>query len=648
MPVMNAVFMIIILFFLSMILFANNPFTTVAMIPPDGKGLNPLLQNIAMVVHPPSLYLGYTGFTVPFAFAIAALVTRRLDSVWIEDSRRWTLVAWFFLTLGNILGAAWAYVELGWGGFWAWDPVENAALMPWLTASAYIHSVQIQRKRGMLMVWNVSLICLTFLLTILGTYLTRSGVVQSVHAFSDSKLGPFFLFFMTAILMVSIYLIVSRRRELQSTNILQSYLSKESAFIFNNIILVIGALSVLWGTLFPTLSEAVTGERITVGAPFFNKMMAPIGLSLLLLMGIGPMISWKKANWRTIKWTLLGPFLFGIGMAGIFWLVGIRQWYMVSSILLIVFVAGTITLEFTRGIKVVKLQKKLGILPALADLVINNNRRYGGYLVHVGILMIFLAIAGTVFKEERDFSLAPGESFAFNDDRYFYREPQITEDAHKTKLVAVVDLFRGDKKIAELKPAKFFYHASEQPTTETDIFHAPFRDIYLIIGTLAPVNGRAEFRMTINPLISFLWVGGFVILLGSLIVILPRKKVFLLFGMICLLGTPTVADVEIDMTQRQKGIAEKLNCMCGDCVRTSLRTCTCSRAREERENISALMEQDKSDDDIINTYIAKYGLATLVEPPQKGFFNLVYWVPPFLLGGALLLGVVVVKKWSRK
>ncbi len=671
MPVLNTVFMSIILFFLAMILFANNPFAINPTPATEGQGLNPLLQNIAMVFHPPSLYLGYTGMSVPFAFMIAALVTRRIDASWIEDSRRWTLIAWFFLTLGNILGAAWAYVELGWGGFWAWDPVENAALMPWLTASAFIHSVMIQKKRGMLLTWNVTLIFLTFLLTILGTYLTRSGIVQSVHAFSDSKLGPYFLIFMLIIVLVSLYLIISRREELRSANVLQSYWSKESAFLANNIILVVGAVSVLWGTLFPTLSEWILGKRITVGPPFFNKIMAPIGLLLLLLMGIGPMISWKKATPRNLKINLAGPFFVGLLAALISFIWGMRQWYAIGTVGLILFVLTTIFFEFYRGVKVVRLQKKMPFFSALIDLIRFNNRRYGGYLVHVGILMVFTTIAGTVFKLESDFSLKPSQSYTFGGYRYIYQKPEIEDSEHKSSVMALVDLYRGDKRICTLRPAKFFYKTSQQPTTEVDIYHAPLADVYLIIGNIDTTTGDAEFRVTINPVMSFIWLGGIVILMGTIIVLLPRgwrvAVVGLLAGSLLLShpiqaaqpppgfvhqeeGPPPFApgDSGDPQIEQEKKLSEKLNCMCGGCVRQSLKTCTCSFAKDDREAILNRIRKGESDDQITQDFIGNYGLAVLVEPPHTGFFNVGYWFPPFILFFSIIFGAVLARRWRGR
>ncbi len=523
MPVMNAVMMAVLLFFLFLMLFRANPFTPSGHVAADGKGLNPLLQNIAMVIHPPMLYLGFTGFTVPFAFVVAALVTRRLDTAWIEDSRRWTLVAWMFLAIGLVLGGAWAYVELGWGGFWAWDPVENAALMPWLVATAYLHSVMIQKKRGMLMVWNVSLVILAFVLTLFGTYLTRSGVVQSVHAFSESEVGGAFLGFIVVTAIFSAYLVMTRLSDLRSKNTLQSYLSKESAFLVNNMIFVVAVIAIVWGTMFPTLSEWVTGQRITVGPPFFNRIMAPIGLILLFLMGVGPVISWKRATPKNFRANLLWPvgIAAAAGVGSI--LLGLRLWYAVGSVTLIALVLATHYLEFYRGIVAVKKQKQLSTLAACMDLVIHSNRRYGGYIVHLGILLLFVGIAGTVFKAESDFALMPGEVHEFSGYRFEYLEPIINESEHRLEFGAKVALYRGDRKLSELSPTKNVYQGTEEPTTEVDIYLTALRDVYIIIGSLDPQSYRADFRATINPLISFIWLGGIVLVIGTIVALLPNR-----------------------------------------------------------------------------------------------------------------------------
>ncbi|HSA60480.1 MAG TPA: cytochrome c-type biogenesis CcmF C-terminal domain-containing protein [bacterium] len=680
MPWINATLMGIVFFFLTLILFANNPFVPLVPAPQDGKGLNPLLQNIAMVVHPPSLYLGFTGFSVPFAFVIAALVTRKLDAVWIEATRRWILVSWLFLTVGLILGGAWAYVELGWGGFWAWDPVENAALMPWLVATAYLHSVMIQKKRGMLMVWNVVLIVLTYLMTIVGTYLTRSGVVQSVHAFSGSKLGPYFLLFLGSTLLFCVGLIVTRLPELKGQNTLQSYISKESAFLINNVVLLVAAFTVLWGTLFPTLSEAVTGDRISVGPPFFNKIMGPVALTLLLLMGVGPMISWKRSTMRNLRNNLLGPLIFGAVAAALSMVLGLRHWYALGTVVLTGFVLGTLFLEFFRGTRVIRRQKNLPWMAAFFDLILHANRRYGGYIVHVGVLFIFMGIAGTVFQTEADFSVKPGASFDFAGYHLTYREPRIADSEHKMDLVAKVELARDGKKLADLYPARYFYKTTNQPTTEVDMYHAPFKDVYLVLGNIDETTGVADIRVILNPLISFVWLGGLVILLGTVVVLLPRftrikpAEALAPLILISLIGLPLPVKAQVEPPagmhvsseeqnavdpfqnrspddpsfQKLKNLTEKLLCQCGGCVRTNLRVCTCDFAKRERARIFAMMESGGSDDDIIKSFIGQYGMTVLTAPPEKGFFKVGYLAPGVVLVACLALAGLIIRVWSRR
>lgn len=686
MPFINGTMMFIILFFITLMLFANNPFTFNPMaegggIIPDGKGLNPLLQNIAMVVHPPALYLGFTGFSVPFAFAIAALINRRLDTEWIENSRRWTIVAWFFLTLGLILGGAWAYVELGWGGFWGWDPVENAALMPWLVATAYLHSVVTQKKRGMLQLWNVSLVVCIFMLTIFGTYLTRSGIVQSVHAFSESNLGPFFLFFLGFVFVFSFGLIYWRYKDLKSPNVLHSFFSKEAAFLVNNIVLLVATFAVLWGTLFPTISELVTGQRVTVGPGFFNQVMAPIGILLLALMGTGPMFSWKKTSTRSLKSNLLLPLLCGILLSSIAFITGIRSWYALATVLFGTVVLATLFLEFYRGLRIIKKQQKMGIVAACGELVLSNNRRYGGYIVHVGALFIFLGIAGQVFKTEADFSLLPGEAYEFAGYNLHYQSFDYKTSDHHNQLLTVVDLLEDGKTLKTLRPVRLFYHKSEQPTTEVDIYQAPLMDVYLIVGNLDSKTGRAEFRVTLNPLISNIWLGGFIILAGVVILLLPRglsmvgrsasKKAILGLGLsLTLFGfAPNIMaqdatgplpqhqhDVEngedpflnADLTDpsvvRLKNVTDQIICQCGGCVRMSLKSCPCGFAKEERKKIATAMTEGWTDEQIIDGFVAQHGLLALTLPPHRGFFEVGYWIPLMMLVVGLVGGIFVIRR----
>jgi cytochrome c-type biogenesis protein CcmF len=524
MPYVTAAIMIIALFFLSMLNFVTPPFERLAFTPPEGRDLNPLLQNYWMTIHPPSLYMGFVGCSIPFAFAMAALVTGKLDDIWIRTTRRWTLLAWFFLSLGNLFGAEWAYLVLGWGGYWAWDPVENAAFMPWLTCTAFLHSVMIQEKKDMLKVWNMVLVILTFLLTIFGTFLTRSGVISSVHSFTQSGLGPFFMGFLGLMLAVSLGLLFWRLPMLRSENELDSILSRESAFLLNNLILVGIAFSVFWGTIFPVISEAVRGVKITVGPPFFNKVNAPLGLILLFLTGVGPVIAWRRASLRHLQRNFLAPvaigFLTGIGLfAG-----GMRSFAALVSFSLCAFVAATITMEFFRGVRARQAMIGENPVAALVHLIGKNRRRYGGYVIHIGVVMMFLAITGTsVFKQEKQITVKPGESFPMGGYTLRYDGVTPRETPHIAYLTAAVAVLQDGKLIDTLRPEKRFYKKPEQPTTEVAIRSTLGADLYLVLGSYDDPTKMATIQAYVNPLVGFLWWGGLVLALGTGITIWPAR-----------------------------------------------------------------------------------------------------------------------------
>lgn len=523
-PYAIAILTSIIAFFLILLLFSDNPFKLFPEAPPEGRGLNPLLQNPSMAIHPPSLYLGYVGMSVPFAFAISALISNRLDSRWIAASRIWLLISWFFLSVGNLLGAQWAYVELGWGGFWAWDPVENAAIMPWFTASAFLHSVMIQEKRGMLKFWNMNLIVISFCLTILGTFLTRSGVVQSVHSFARSEIGYYFIAFLIAIITFCAFWIYRRRNELKSDTIFESFLSKESAFVVNNIVLVGIAFIILWCTLFPTASEVIIGTRIIVGPPFFNKMLAPLALVLLILTGIGPLIGWRKASSESLRFHFSWPLIVGLIAAGGTLLLQITHWYVVATIFGAAFTFVTIISEFARGTLSRMIQHQESWATALFKSTFKNNRRYGGYIVHFGIVLIFVGIAGTAYKEVYEFELKPSETATFKEYTVHFRSFDTKTTANQEETYAVLDLYVGDELKATLKPARFFYFQPEQPSTEVDIYSRIKEDVYFTIGKIDPATGLTSIHMTLNPLVSLLWLGGLVLVIGALIGMLPPLK----------------------------------------------------------------------------------------------------------------------------
>ncbi len=520
-PYAITVFSFILIFFACLLIYSDGPFRVFPMAPQDGRGLNPLLQNPSMAIHPPSLYLGFVGMSVPFAFAISALLSNRLDARWIVTTRFWTLLAWLFLSIGNLLGAQWAYVELGWGGFWGWDPVENAAIMPWFTASAFIHSVMIQEKRGMLKFWNMHLVVLSFCLTILGTYLTRSGVVQSVHSFARSDIGYYFLGFLLITLVVSWALIAYRSKELKSSNIFESFLSKEFAFVVNNILLVGSAFFILYATLFPTFSELVTGKRIVIGPPFFNQHLAYLGIALLILTGIGPMIGWKKASKENLQRSFVWPTIVGVICAGGLALLQMFDWYVLATGFGVGFVVTTLLMEFYAGARARQIQFGENLWTAMGRAILKNNRKYGGYIVHLGLVLIFAGIAGAVYKKIYEFDMKPGDVQYIEEYTIRFKGIDQQDRTNQIETYGIVDLFIGDRFVKEMRPARYFYKAQEQPSTEVDIYSRVKEDVYFTLGSIDPQTQVSKIHITLNPLISLLWTGGFVLILGAIISMMP-------------------------------------------------------------------------------------------------------------------------------
>jgi cytochrome c-type biogenesis protein CcmF len=530
-PITSAVLSAILLFFSLVILVTTNPFDLltgpdgVPFVPPDGLGLNPLLQNPGMVIHPPTLYHGFTGFTVPFAFAIAALVTGRLGADWVRNTRRWTLIAWGFLTAGNLFGANWAYVELGWGGYWGWDPVENSSLMPWFTGTAFLHSVIIQEKKGMLKIWNVSLVMLTFWLTIYGTFLTRSGVVSSVHAFANGTVGPLFLGFLVVSVVLGLALLIWRWDDLKSERRLQSAFSREGAFVVNNVVLIGLLFATFWGTSFPVLNEALTGQKITIGPPFFNRVNAPLALALLALLAVGPMLAWGRATAANVRRNLLAPALFGVAAGGIVWALGIREPWPVFVYVLGVFSLMTIVLEFSRGVAARRRNLGESAPLALLRLVSRNRRRYGGYVVHLGVLLLFLGITGNFFARETEVRLAPGDETEFAGRAL--RLEAIEHRARRNYDSQMALITRTDGRGQELVmwPEKRQYRDSRgEVSTEVAIDGGWFSDLYIIFLDEVPETGQAVLRLHLNPLVRWIWLGGGLMMVGILIGISPERR----------------------------------------------------------------------------------------------------------------------------
>lgn len=524
MPYVSATLMLTALLFLAMLVFAEDPFRQLPHLPPDGQGLNPLLQHPLMVIHPPNLYLGFVGYAVPFAFAIGALASGRLDSQWIRSVRRWTLVPWLFNTVGVLLGGQWAYVELGWGGYWAWDPVENASLMPWLTATAFLHSVMIQEKKGMLKVWNMALVILTYGLSIFGTFLTRSGVVSSVHAFAESSLGTYFLLYLAVALGIAVTLLIKRLPQLHSDHRLEAVLSRESSFLFNNLFLVGIMFAVLWGTLFPIVSEALRGVKISVAAPFFNQVNVPLGLALLLLAGICPLIAWRKASARNLRRNFLYPLTLSLLATAGLYLGGIRHIVALIALSVCLFVFGTIVLEFYRGTRARRASQGGGVGQALMSLVRRNRQRYGGYIIHFGVVLIFVGLTGSsAYQLEQDIVLRPGERAQVGPFMLQYDQLTHTVQATHETFRATVQVTRSERPLTILYPEKRLYFAQNQPTTEVALRTTLWEDLYVILAGFEP-SRLATFKVFVNPLVSWLWMGGLVMVLGTLIAIWPERR----------------------------------------------------------------------------------------------------------------------------
>ena len=532
MPWVMIVLVTVQLFFLILVNFITNPFapTETDFVIVNGLGLNPLLQNATMAIHPPMLYLGFVGFTVPFAFSIAAMAQRDMNALWMRTVRQWLLFVWLMLSIGVMLGGWWAYQELGWGGYWAWDPVENASFMPWLAGTALLHSVMIQEKKDMLKVWNMVLIIITFTLCIFGTFLTRSGIMSSVHSFTASSLGPIFLGFVFFILVVSFGLMSQRMQLLRSKKRIESFSSRESGFLFNNVVFIVMCFAVLWGTLFPVISEAVRGTKITVGAPFFNQINIPIGLVLLCLTGIGPLLVWRKTSKQSFIRNFTTPVIAGLVMALVLYIINFRG-YVLISFSLSVFVLTTISLEFARGIRSRITVHKENPLTAFWRLLRKNRSRYGGYIVHVGIVFMFIGFTGHAFDIEKEFGLKKDETNHLGG--YTFVLQNIREEERPNHYAWIADLHVSDasgKEIVMLHPEKrIYFHRNpdperRQPHSELDIYSTMKQDIYSIFNSVDLENGVAYLKIMINPLVNWVWFGGFIFVLGTLVALWPPKK----------------------------------------------------------------------------------------------------------------------------
>jgi cytochrome c-type biogenesis protein CcmF len=516
-------------FFLLLLNFAANPFGVMqGSLPADGNGLNPLLQYPEMVIHPPMLYLGYVGFTVPFAFALAALIMRYPGEKWIQITRRWTMVTWGFLTCGVFLGAHWAYSVLGWGGYWGWDPVENASLMPWLTGTAFLHSVMMQEKRGMLKTWNMWLIFSTFMLSIFGTFLTRSGVVSSVHAFAQSSIGDWFVAFLAIIFATCLIFYVKNRSHLRTEHKLESLISRESSFLFNNLLLLVACFTVLWGTLFPVLSEWVQGTKVTVGPPFFNRVNVPVALLLLLLTAVGPLLAWRKTSVESLKRNFMWPAIGALGIGVLLVGLGMKPWkdvsyfYSLMTIMLSALVALTVVSEFVRGGRVIARHTGQNLFASMVQLAHRNTRRYGGYIVHFGVIVVMIGFAGSVFNQDKEQEMGFGDKMTIGAYTLVCQSYTQDDNPNYGSEWAVMNVFKGGKQIATLNPERRFYKASQQTSTMVANRSTPQEDLYVVYEGQNPQTGRPIIKVHLNPLVMWIWVGVWIMIVGTVVALIPN------------------------------------------------------------------------------------------------------------------------------
>jgi cytochrome c-type biogenesis protein CcmF len=519
-------------FFLAVVNFAAPPFALLrGALPADGNGLNPLLQYPEMVIHPPMLYLGYVGFSVPFAFALGALMMRYPGEKWIRITRSWTMVTWLFLTCGIFLGMHWAYAVLGWGGYWGWDPVENASFMPWLTGTAFLHSVMMQEKKGMMKSWNVWLIFSTFLLTLLGTLLTRAGLVSSVHAFAQSSIGTWFVVFMGIVLAVCIFTYILQRDHLKSEQRLESLVSRESSFLFNNLVLLTACFVILWGTLYPILSEYVQGTKVTVGAPWYNREAVPIGLFLLFLTGVGPLLPWRSTSLRAVRRNFVVPTIALWATVIVCLIAGDRPWkdgafdsgnfFALIAFALSAAVFTAIVSEFLRGGAVIAKQTGKNLFTSIYLLVRRNTRRYGGYIIHIAVVIVVVGLAGAAFNRNTEQELALHDKMSVGP--YTLECVGFTQDsnANYNSDYALLDVYSGGKKQFQMAPEKRVYLASQQPQTMVAVHSVPSWDLYVVYEGTNPDTGQPIIKAFLNPLVSWIWAGVALLVLGTFVALVP-------------------------------------------------------------------------------------------------------------------------------
>jgi cytochrome c-type biogenesis protein CcmF len=705
-PWVTAILMGIQAFFVSLVVFYKRPFDTfLNEAPIVGKGLNPLLQDFYMATHPPSLYVGYVSASVPFAFGMAALITGNLDDTWLQSVRRWMLVCWYFLSQGLILGSLWAYHVLGWGGYWGWDPVENAGILPWFTATAFLHSLMIQERRGMMKIWNVVLVIMTFLLTMVGTFMTRSGIVQSVHAFgNDPELAARFLAFIGFAAVFSFGYVIYRLPLLRSRADMESVLSREFAFLVNNWVLIACAFFILVATLFPTLSEAVTRNRVTVGPPFFNRWMAPLGLILLLLTGIGPLMAWRRASkgmlWKQLRAPVTVAIMTIVLVASMLPWARTRSSFMhekfqlpVSLICfgLCAMVLITVGQEFIVGTRARQSGTKLDFLTALVGLLLRNKRRYGGYLVHVGIVLMFFGFAGQTFQVENEVTLARGKSTKLGRYEITLASFRASSDPQKEITEARLLVKVDGQQSFELRPAKWAYrgHEEEPPRTIVATHNSLFEDLYVILNGIDEGESVAGLKLIVNPLVLWVWLGFVMLMAGTAVAFLPDRSdptgkggpepaepdtkpvtvskaaaatviVLLLFGAVGQAQAQPAAGQGMHQStegqnfptpprnELERDLRKTIVCMCG-CGRQTLAECSCGNAAKERGIIARFIDEGRSRDQIIRYFLDKYpGESALVVPQDVGFNRLAWIFPLVIIAAALGALGLLARRWGQQ
>jgi len=538
------------LFFYGLLTGPANPFGTVFPVPANGPGPNPLLQNHPLMgLHPPMLYLGYVGLAVPFSFAIGALLSGKLDDEWIRSTRRWTVAAWAFLSVGIVAGAWWSYEVLGWGGYWAWDPVENASFLPWLTATAFLHSVMVQERRGMLKTWNLSLIIGTFLLTLFGTFLTRSGILDSVHAFTEGVIGPLFLSFIAVVMVASLILIAWRSDRLHSPGSLDAVVSRESMFILNNLLFVAFTFTVLLGTTFPLIVEAANGNRVSVGPPYFNMVSIPIGVLLLFLMGVGPALPWRRTTPEKMKRAFLVPVVVGL-IFGLFgFVLGTRNIWPLITFTFAGFVMATIVEEFRKGVSARRRIAGVSAPVALWQILTRNNRRYGGYIVHAGIVVIIvaLAISGT-WRFEREVTLQRGELMQLGNYGVMFDEVWAEQQEQRFVVGSTFTVFHKGNEVGTMQPSLNYYPNSQQPIGTPDVRSTLKEDLYVTLMAFDQEEGaHATIRVIVNPAVPWLWIGGMIVALGAILAVMPQRGS----------GRPAVSAAEIAKEEESAELEEE-------------------------------------------------------------------------------------------